>query len=144
MQRFRSDMEVIFEVPGEPRGKGRPRFSKTGHAYTDSETRAYEKKIEAYYRKALGAFRWPDSEFISVDITAYYPIPKSATKAATAAMRAGQVPPSRKPDIDNVMKIVLDALNGVAYKDDSRVVRVEAQKVYSDVPRIEIRMKGSD
>lgn len=144
MHSYPSDMEVVFEVPGEPRGKGRPRFSKTGHTYTDSETRAYESKIVAYYRKQLGAFRWPDSAFISVEITAYYPIPKSATKAATAAMRAGQTLPSRKPDIDNVMKVVLDALNGVAYKDDSRVVRVEAQKVYSDMPRLKIRMRGSE
>ena len=144
MRNFLSDMEIVFEVPGEPRGKGRPRFTKTGHPYTDSETRAYENKIVAYYRKQLGAFRWPDSAFISVQVTAYYPIPKSATKAATAAMREGVMLPSRKPDIDNVMKIVLDALNGVAYKDDSRVVCVEAQKVYSDIPRLEIHMRGSE
>ena len=137
-------MEVVFEVPGEPRGKGRPRFTKTGHPYTDSETRAYENKIVAYYRKQLGAFRWPDSAFVSVQVTAYYPIPKSATKAATASMREGTMLPSRKPDIDNVLKIVLDALNGVAYKDDSRVVRVEAQKVYNDIPRLEICMRGSE
>ena len=145
MRSFLSDMEVVFEVPGEPRGKGRPRFIKqTGKAYTDSETKAYENKIVAYYRKQLGNFRWPDSAFISVQVTAHYPIPKSATKAVTAAMRAGTMRPSRKPDIDNVMKIVLDALNGVAYKDDSRVVCVEAQKIYSDVPRLEIRMRGSE
>lgn len=41
---------VDFTVPGEPRGKGRPRFSKSGHTYTDSETRAYENKIIAYLR----------------------------------------------------------------------------------------------
>lgn len=138
-------MLVTFEVPGEPRGKGRPRFNKqTGKAYTDSETRAYEDKIVAYYRKQLGAFRWPENAFVSVQVTAYYPIPKSATKDATAAMREGAMLPSRKPDIDNVMKIVLDALNGVAYKDDSRVVCVEAQKIYSDIPRLEIRMRGSE
>lgn len=144
MRSFLSDMEVVFEVPGEPRGKGRPRFTKTGHPYTDSETRAYEDKIVAYYRKQIGAFRWPDSAFVSVHVTAYYPIPKSATKAVTAAMREGAMPPSRKPDIDNVLKIVLDALNGVAYKDDSRVVCVEAQKIYSDTPRLEIHMRGSE
>ena len=144
MHNFPSDLEIVFEVPGEPRGKGRPRFTKTGHPYTDSETRAYENKIVAYYHKQLGAFRWPDSAFISLQVTAYYPIPKSATKAATAAMREGAMLPSRKPDIDNVMKIVLDALNGVAYKDDSRVVRVEARKIYSDMPRLEIHMRGSE
>ena len=137
-------MGIVFEVPGEPRGKGRPRFTKEGHAYTDSETRAYEEKIVAYYRMALGGFRWPDSAFISVEVTAHYPIPKSATKAAVEAMQAGRMLPSRKPDIDNVLKIVLDALNGEAYKDDSRVVNVSASKVYSHTPKLVIEMKGSE
>ena len=137
-------MGITFEVPGEPRGKGRPRFTRDGRPYTDSETRAYENKIVAYYRKALGAFRWSDTAFIRVKVTCYYQIPKSATKAATAAMQAGTILPSRKPDIDNVLKVVLDALNGVAYKDDSRVVGVEAEKIYSITPKLVIEMKGSE
>lgn len=140
----RSDMGLAFEVPGEPRGKGRPRFSSDGHAYTDSETRAYENKIIAYYRKQIGAFRWPDSAFVCVDVVAVYPIPKSATKSAVAGMQAGGILPSRKPDIDNVLKVVLDALNGVAYKDDSRVVCVSARKVYGVQPKQVIEMKGAD
>ena len=59
-------------------------------------------------------------------------------------MQAGKIFPSRKPDIDNVLKVVLDALNGVAYKDDSRVVAVSARKVYSMTPKLVIEMKGSD
>lgn len=137
-------MGMTFEVPGEPRGKGRPRFSQTGHAYTDSETRAYENKIIAYYRKAYGGFKWPDTAFIRIKVTAHYPIPKKTTKAALAAMQAGTLPPSRKPDIDNVLKVVLDALNGVAYKDDSRVVCVEAEKIYSHTPKLVIDIKGSE
>jgi Holliday junction resolvase RusA-like endonuclease len=137
-------MGLTFEVPGDPRGKGRPRFTKQGHTYTDSETKAYEQKIIAYYRKAFGGFRWPDGAFISVKVTAHYQIPKSATKAAVASMQAGKLWPSRKPDIDNVLKIVLDALNGVAYKDDSRVVCVEAEKVYSHTPKLVIEIKGSE
>ena len=138
-------MGIVFEVPGEPRGKGRPRFSKTmGQAYTDSETRAYEEKIVAYYRKQHMGYRWPENAFISVEVTAYLPIPKSATKAAQAGMQAGRILPSRKPDIDNILKVVLDALNGVAYKDDSRVVSVCAKKLYSNDPKLVIVMKGSD
>lgn len=137
-------MGMTFEVPGEPMGKGRPRFSQTGHAYTDSKTRAYENKIIAYYRKAYGGFKWPDTAFIRIKVTAHYPIPKKTTKAALAAMQAGTLPPSRKPDIDNVLKVVLDALNGVAYKDDSRVVCVEAEKIYSHTPKLVIEMKGSE
>jgi Holliday junction resolvase RusA-like endonuclease len=131
-----------FTVPGEPRGKGRPRVTKNG-TYTDSETKAYEEKIIAYYRKAFGGHKWPDGAFISVKVVAYYPIPKRATKAQLAAMQAGTLFPSRKPDIDNVLKVVLDALNGVAYKDDSKVVCVEAEKKYSFEPRLEIEVKGS-
>jgi Holliday junction resolvase RusA-like endonuclease len=135
-------MEINFTVPGEPRGKGRPRFSKYGgHTYTDSETRAYENKIVAYYRKSCGGFRFPDSAFVSVDIVAYLPIPKSATKAQQAAMESMKVLPSRKPDTDNIAKAVLDALNGVAYKDDARVVDIRTRKYYGAVPGLAITIK---
>ena len=137
-------MGLVFEVPGEPSGKGRPRFTKDGHAYTDSETRAYEQKITAYYRQQLRDFRWPDSAYISVEITAVYPIPKSATKASLAAIQAGRILPKRKPDIDNVIKAVLDSLNGYAYKDDSQVVMVTGRKIYGHEPKLIIEMKGSD
>lgn len=131
-----------FTVPGEPRGKGRPRFSpRTGHAYTDSETRSYENKIIAYYRKACGASRLSDTAFLSVDIVAYLPIPKSATKAQRAGMEAGTILPSRKPDVDNIEKAVLDALNGIAYKDDARVHRTSCTKYYGAEPRLEITIK---
>ena len=131
-------MEKSFTVPGEPRGKGRPRFSKTGHTYTDTETKAYEQKIVAYYRMAHKGFRFPDTAFLSVSVTAYLPIPKSATKADRAGMEARVILPSRKPDVDNIEKAVLDAMNGVAYKDDARVCRTSCAKFYGAEPRLEI------
>lgn len=132
---------MVFEVPGEPRGKGRPRFTKEGHTYTDSETRAYEKKIIAYYRQAHGGFRWPDDAYVAVEVTAVYPIPKSATKASRAAIQEGKIRPKRKPDIDNVLKVVLDSLNGIAYKDDSQVVAVLGRKIYGNEPKLMIEIK---
>lgn len=138
-------MGIVFEVPGEPRGQGRPRLNRnTGTIYKDSETRAYEQKIVAYYRKTLKAFRWPDTGFVSVDVTAVYQIPKGSSKAAVAGMQAGRILPSRKPDIDNVLKAVMDALNGVAYKDDSRVVAISARKIYGTEPKLVIEMKGCE
>jgi Holliday junction resolvase RusA-like endonuclease len=98
----------------------------------------------AYYRQQLRDFRWPDSAYISVDVTAVYPIPKSATKASLAAIQAGRILPKRKPDIDNVLKVVLDSLNGIAYKDDSQVVMVTGRKIYGHEPKLIIEMKGSD
>ena len=137
-------MGIVFEVPGEPRGKGRPRFTKEGHAYTDSETRAYEKKIMAYYRQQLRDFRWDDGSYVAVEVTAVYPIPKSATKASIAAIQAGRILPKRKPDIDNVLKVVLDSLNGIAYKDDSQVVMISGKKIYGHEPKLIIEMKGAE
>lgn len=137
-------MGIVFEVPGEPRGKGRPRFTKEGHAYTDSETRAYEKKIMAYYRQQLRDFRWGDGACVSVEVTAVYPIPKSTTKASLAAIQAGRILPKRKPDIDNVLKVVLDSLNGIAYKDDSQVVMISGKKIYGHEPKLIIEMKGAE
>lgn len=133
---------IEFLVPGEPRGKGRPRFSRaSGTAYTDSETRAYEKKIAAYYHQAAQAFRFPNEAFLRVTIVAQFPIPKSASKANREAMEAHKILPSRKPDIDNIIKVVLDSLNGVAYKDDARVAEINGAKVYGSDPGLTILIR---
>lgn len=137
-------MGLVFEVPGEPRGKGRPRFTKSGHAYTDEETRSYEKKIITYYRQYLRGFQWSDNAMVSVEVTAVYPIPKRTTKASLAAIQAGKILPKKKPDIDNVLKVVLDSLNGIAYKDDSQVVMVSGRKIYGHEPKLIIEMKGCE
>lgn len=135
--------KIHFTVPGEPRGKGRPRLNKiTGAIHTDNETRAYENKIIAFYHQAVRWFRFPDDMFLSVNVTAYLPIPKSYSKAKRAAMAADQIWPSRKPDADNILKVVLDAMNGVAYKDDARVIRCACEKHYGDPPRLEITITG--
>lgn len=130
-------------MPGEPRGKGRPRFNRnTGVAYTPEETRSYEKKISNCYRQQLQDYRFGDDEYIAIEVTAFYPIPKSATKKSLALIDEGKVLPKKKPDIDNVLKVVLDSLNGYAYKDDSQVVSVSGSKYYGATPRLVVRMKG--
>ena len=134
-------MEVRFTVPGEPRGKGRPRFTRAGHPYTDDKTRDYEYQIVICYRAAHGAFRFPETAFLEITITAYLPIPKGASKAKREAMELGLILPSRKPDVDNIEKAVLDALNGIAYKDDARVHKTSCAKYYGAEPRLEIEIR---
>ena len=133
---------VRFFVPGRPHGKGRPRFYN-GRAVTDDQTRAYEQQSAWAYR-ASGGRQLPDEQFVRVCITQIMPIPKSATKARREAMLAGQSRPSAKPDIDNVIKAVLDALNGIAYKDDARVVELEARKVYGNEPGVAVEIHAVD
>jgi len=128
-------MNYMFAVPGQPRGKGRPRFRKTGkfvQAYTPKETHEYENVIRTYYKgkKMHG--------MISLTIGAYYEIPKSYTKKYRKEIIDTNIRPMVKPDIDNVIKVVMDALNGVAYDDDKQIVTVLAVKQYSSDPRLEI------
>lgn len=126
---------VTFFIPGKPRGKGRPRFSG-GRAYTDEQTRAYEERIAWNYRRIAGKFRFPDDVFLRVRVQQQMPVPQSASKARKAEMLEGGTFPSAKPDLDNVVKAVLDGLNGVAYKDDARVVGIHSVKIYSDNPGV--------
>lgn len=137
-------MTVSFIVPGEPQGKGRPRFgvrrSRDGGAYvsvrTPDKTIIYENQIKLEYREQTGGQRFGDSEMLEMEIEAYYSIPKSASKKKRAAMLTGDIRPTKKPDADNVLKTAADSLNGIAYRDDSQIVRAVIDKYYDAVPRL--------
>jgi len=77
---------------------------------------------------------------VQVGIIAYYPIPKSASKKKRADMESGKLRPIVKPDLDNVMKVVCDALNQIAYRDDSQIVAASLVKMYSNTPRVEVEI----
>lgn len=127
-----------FTIMGEPRGKQRPRFNrKTGTTYTPSETVQYEKAVGFLYRRAHGEKL---NGNVRLEVTAFYKIPTSMTKKAKAEMVTGQSLPAKKPDLDNVLKIVMDGLNGIAYSDDKQVVSVRACKLYSIEPRVEVEV----
>ena len=121
-------------VLGKPKGKGRPRFYR-GHAVTPKSTREYERLIVSEVKENALEGQ------ISVQIDAYYPFDSKSNKAKRLKMANNEIRPTKKPDIDNVIKIVLDALNGVAYADDAQVVEVIANKWFSEEPRIEIEVK---
>lgn len=110
-------MNVTFNIPGPPRGKARPRVvrNKKGgvHTYTPDETADYEDLVRGCY-KAAGGMRFRDDSYIRMAVTAGFPIPKSTPKYKRALMLDGKILPSKKPDWDNIGKIVADALNGVA------------------------------
>jgi Holliday junction resolvase RusA-like endonuclease len=124
---------TLFIVPGEPVGKARPRVTKWG-AYTPEKTVLYENLIKTCYNGKVyeGA--------VGINVRAFYSIPKSASKKARLEMESFERFPTKKPDCDNVLKIIGDALNGVAYKDDSQIVKASIEKYYSDEPRVEIEL----
>ena len=135
--------EVIrITVPGQPQGKGRARVCLRGgyaRAYTPDSTAAYENLIKlAYGNRGISVVP------VELTITAYYRIPKSFSKRKRAEALSGAVRPQTKPDIDNVVKVVCDALNKVAYNDDTQVVKIVAEKYYGETPVlvVEIREAG--
>lgn len=133
--------KVIFEVLGQPCGKGRPKFSRRGNfvkAYTPEKTANYETLVRFTYQQAGGTlFEVP----VKMTIHAFYKIPKSASKKKSEQMQNGSILPVVKPDIDNVIKAIADALNGIAYNDDTQIVRMVAEKHYSDVPRVVVEIE---
>ena len=137
---------LSFKIPGSPIGQGRPKFSTiNGHAkaYDPEKSRNYK----AYVRMlATQAMRENDFEMITgscaIKIWAYFDVPKSKSKKFKEAALASKERPTKKPDADNIVKAILDALNGLLYKDDSCIVELSCVKYYSDVPRVEVYVDG--
>ena len=130
-----------FLVPGPITGKARPRMNtRTGKAYTPSKTKNYEYEIKQWFINKYPNFKTLETR-LKIQIIAYYDIPKSTTKKQAEKMERQIISPTKKPDIDNIAKIVLDALNKLAYKDDTQVTKLELEKVYADQAKLYISIE---
>lgn len=126
-----------FTIPGDPQGWQRTRTANGQH-FTAPETRAYQNTIRWLAKSAkVQLITGP----VSLVVEAFYRIPESAPKKRKAAMLAGEEYPTKKPDIDNVVKNVMDALNVMAWTDDAQVVSLNVTKVWSDNPRVEVSVE---
>lgn len=135
---------IRFKIPGEPKGKGRPRITMRGAhavAYTPKDTASYENWVKCRFQmERCEKIQGADTP-IAATINVVYPIPKSATKKARELMLADKVRPTKKPDCDNIVKIIFDALNGLAYDDDKQIVSLIFKKTYGDDPRVEVALE---
>ena len=130
-----------FKMPGEITGKARPRMNtRTGRAYTPTKTKLYEYSLREYFILKYPNFI-PFEGRVKVKIIAYFGIVKSTSKRKEAEMLLDNISPTKKPDADNIIKIVLDAMNKFAYLDDTQVVKLEFEKKYSKKPEIHIRIE---
>lgn len=137
-------MAIVFTIPGEPQGKARPRVVKdkrTGKtkAYTPDRTVAYEELVRARYMAVAGDGDLKEQS-LEVCITAYFGIPKSKNKKQKSLMLSNVIYPVKKPDCDNIAKIICDALNGIAYKDDSQIVKLTVYKAYAEIPYVKVEI----
>lgn len=134
-------MTCDFEIEGKPVGKGRPRFRRMGNfvqTYTPEATKEYEKLVGMRFQNSGGAIT---DKPVRVEIVAFFAPPKSTRKRDKAEMLANRILPERKPDVDNVAKIILDALNKIAYKDDAQVVELSVKKLYSEVAKVFVHIE---
>lgn len=137
----------VFTVPGKPMGKQRPRFSRAnGRAYTPKETASYESLIRLAFADKYPA-HVPTDEPATVNVCAVYPVPKSWSQKKQLAALDGKIFPGR-PDVDNILKIVQDAGNGVIWSDDAYIHSGTTSKRYGTRPGltvlIEIEERGEE
>lgn len=128
-----------FFVPCTPVGKARPRVVR-GHAFTPERTRRCEDTVREWFRRLSAAspkdlHPIPRPTAISVTVTAFMPVPKSWSKRKAHLARTSRLLHTSRPDADNLGKLILDALNGVAWNDDSQVVDLAIHKVYASSDR---------
>lgn len=126
-------MEITFSIPGEPRGKQRPRFTVRGgyaQAYTPTETKDYEAHVGRCYRTQTDAFKFKEGTPVKIEIRAFFKVPQKKQNDL----------PLKKSDADNIAKIILDGLNGLAYDDDKQVVDLVVFKRYAanNNPSVEV------
>ena len=135
--------QIKFVIPGEPIGKGRPRFNRaTGRTYTPDKTAKYENLVKVEYQMQCEGVKFEDDAMLDMRILAYYSIPQSASKKKKAMMEAGLIRPTKTPDVDNICKILCDALNKIAYRDDAQVVDCQVRKFYSSEPRVVVLIQN--
>jgi Holliday junction resolvase RusA-like endonuclease len=133
---------IIIELAGEPRGKGRPRFvRRTGIAFTPQRTASYEACLRHEAALVMGE-RSPLEGALRVQVAAHFGIPVSWNGKKKAAALAGEIRPTKRPDWENVAKM-LDAFNGVIWRDDAQVVSGLIEKYYGDRPRLRVEVVPS-
>lgn len=134
-------MKYEFEVPGTIKGKGRPRVnSYTGQVYTPTTTKDYEYLVEQYFLLKYPKFE-PLEGRTSVNITAVFNMPKNTKKQDKDKMIENIISPTKKPDIDNIVKVILDAMNKFAFKDDIQITRLNVEKKYGTEEKVIISIE---
>lgn len=134
-------MKYSFEILEKAIGKQRPRYSsKTGRMYTPTATRSFEEKVRWAFTQKYNIATEPSEKAFKAKIIAVYEPPKSLSKKKKEELLK-QINYTKKPDADNVAKIILDSLNGLAYKDDSQVSALLVLKDYGTENKICVELE---
>ena len=129
-----------FEVEGKIIGKERPRVNmNTGYVYTPNKTKDYEFWIQQCFKIKYPCFTQIEGR-VCVEIIAYLAIPKNTSKKKTELMLTNEISPTKKPDVDNIAKSILDAMNGFVFKDDNQVSKISVEKKFAENEKVFVRV----
>lgn len=123
-------MKAEFSISGRAIPKARPRVTRSGYAYTPRTTQHFERLVQMEYWNQCGTDMFPDKAALVVNIEFRFAPPKSWPEKKRNEVIEKMEYPTCRPDLDNLVKAVTDALNGIAYKDDSQIVALTCRKVY--------------
>jgi len=133
---------VFFVVPGVPVGKGRPKFARRGNfvaTYTPAKTASYENLVKLAAHTAMRG-KPPIEGPVRLELKMFVPAPASWSRKKRELALGGAVLPTTKPDIDNVLKGICDAMNGVVFLDDKQVCEVSVTKRYAATPEVAVHV----
>lgn len=134
---------IRFTIPGAPVGKGRPRATSINgmaRLYTPKKTASYEGLVAMAATEAMAGAE-PLDQAASVTMVVCVPVPASWSQKKQRQATSGEIRPTTKPDIDNVVKGVFDGMNGVVWRDDVVVAELTVQKFYSATPAVHVMVK---
>lgn len=134
--------QISFFVPGQPVAKGRPiagrGFNGRTTLRTPEKTANYENLVAL---TAMQALHSPMDGPLELGLTVGVQIPNSVSKKRQAAMADGRIAPTKKPDLDNIVKAICDGMNGIAYRDDAQIVALTVRKVYAISPGVSVELR---
>jgi len=132
-------IQIMFTVYGHPVAKGRPRFSTRGKfpvAYTPEKTKTYESEVGMMAKVAMGASKALEGA-LEAFIYVTFPVPASYSKKRTEAC-LNDTEKHTSPDLDNVIKAVIDGMDKIVFDNDSQITSIHATKVYGEVAKVEV------
>ena len=136
-------ISIMFTVYGHPVAKGRPRFSTRGKfpvAYTPEKTKNYESEVAMMAKAAMGASE-PLEGALEAFIYVTFPVPASYSKKRTEACLIDSEKHTKRPDLDNVIKCVIDGMDKIVFLNDSQITSIHSTKVYGEVGKVEVLVR---
>lgn len=124
-------MRIEFAVDGVPVPQARPRFTKSGHVYEPTKCKDYKEVVSIAARAAMRGKK-PITGPVYVHCKFIFPIPKGWTKAKKKDALDGVIRPLKRPDGDNLEKLVWDSLTGIVWTDDAQIVAWSGDKWYGE------------